>query len=198
MILLNCNFPIASFSRTNSRQAQKVPIGPEISALNNSKYSMSSSVRRLEVLKNCVSCIFENKIADALKTMPAVLQILRSRTARLTLCYEFSQQITKSKVFINNQQFDLVVKLFNCALGENFLAGEQAVAAALLPLATSFCRKLSNGVAQFVYTCIQDHGIWHNQQFWEDIFYLDVQKDITNFYSNMHGNYNFFYLRRSS
>jgi len=32
---------------------------------------------------------------------------------------------------------------------------EHGVAAALLPLATSFCRKLCPGVIQFAYTCIQ-------------------------------------------
>jgi hypothetical protein len=32
---------------------------------------------------------------------------------------------------------------------------EHGVAAALLPLATAFCRKLCTGVIQFAYTCIQ-------------------------------------------
>jgi hypothetical protein len=32
---------------------------------------------------------------------------------------------------------------------------EFGVAAALLPLATAFCRKLCTGVIQFAYTCIQ-------------------------------------------
>lgn len=32
---------------------------------------------------------------------------------------------------------------------------EYGVAAALLPLATAFCRKLCTGVIQFAYTCIQ-------------------------------------------
>jgi len=34
---------------------------------------------------------------------------------------------------------------------------EHGVAAALLPLATAFCRKLCTGVIQFAYTCIQVH-----------------------------------------
>lgn len=32
---------------------------------------------------------------------------------------------------------------------------EYGIAAALLPLATAFCRKLCTGVIQFAYTCIQ-------------------------------------------
>lgn len=32
---------------------------------------------------------------------------------------------------------------------------EFGIAAALLPLATAFCRKLCTGVIQFAYTCIQ-------------------------------------------
>ena len=35
---------------------------------------------------------------------------------------------------------------------------EHGVAAALLPLATAFCRKLCTGVIQFAYTCIQVNG----------------------------------------
>ena len=59
---------------------------------------------------------------------------------------------------------------------------EYGVAAALLPLATAFCRKLCTGVIQFAYTCIQEHPVWQNQQFWEAVFYLDVQKEIRSLY----------------
>lgn len=59
---------------------------------------------------------------------------------------------------------------------------EHGVAAALLPLATAFCRKLCTGVIQFAYTCIQEHSVWQNQQFWESAFYQDVQRDIKALY----------------
>ena len=59
---------------------------------------------------------------------------------------------------------------------------ENGIAAAILPLATSFCRKLCTGVIQFAYTCIQEHAVWGNQQFWEATFYQDVQKDIRQLY----------------
>ena len=79
------------------------------------------------------------------------------------------------------------------------------VAAALLPLSTTFGRKLCTGVIQFVYTLIQvisdrimtvtvlmmtrsilvnpqDHAVWQNQQFWESTFFNDVQKGIKELY----------------
>lgn len=43
----------------------------------------------------------------------------------------------------------------NCALQDDSALDEHGVAAALLPLATAFCRKLRTGVIQFAYTCIQ-------------------------------------------
>lgn len=83
---------------------------------------------------------------------------------------------------LEHQQFDLVVRLMNCALQDDSSMDEHGVAAALLPLATAFCRKLCTGVIQFAYTCIQEHGVWQNQQFWEAAFYQDVQKDIKSLY----------------
>lgn len=59
---------------------------------------------------------------------------------------------------------------------------EHGVAAALLPLSTTFCRKLCKGVIQFAYTCIQDHPVWRNQQFWEAAYYQDVQTHIKALY----------------
>lgn len=59
---------------------------------------------------------------------------------------------------------------------------EYTVAAALLPMSTIFCRKLSTGIVQFAYTCIQDHPIWKNLQFWESTFYQDVQTQIKALY----------------
>ena len=52
----------------------------------------------------------------------------------------------------------------------------------MLPLATSFCRRLSPGVMQFAFTCIQEHEVWKNPQFWAAAFYSDVQNDSRSFY----------------
>lgn len=59
----------------------------------------------------------------------------------------------------------------NCALQDDSSMDEHGVAYALLPLATIFCRKLCTGIIQFAYTCIQEHLVWQNQQFWEAAFY---------------------------
>ena len=53
---------------------------------------LPNSARRLEVLRNCIASIFENKIADAKKTFPAVLSALKSRQARIALCDELALQ----------------------------------------------------------------------------------------------------------
>lgn len=45
-------------------------------------------------------------------------------------------------------------------------------------------QKLAPGVNQFAYTCIQDHPIWTNQQFWEATFYSEVQSQIRALYLN--------------
>lgn len=153
-------------------------MGSHISNLNEHKNVVSNSARRLEVcvslfkkpfplikqtifvvhvqvLRNCVNCIFENKISDARKTFPAVLRALQSKAARLALCNELSQHVVGNKAMLEHQQFDLVVRLMNCALQDDSSMDEHGVAAALLPLATAFCRKLCTGVIQFAYTCIQ-------------------------------------------
>lgn len=70
----------------------------------------------------------------------------------------------------------------NRALQDDTTMDEHGVAAALLPLSTAFCRKLCTGVIQFAYTCIQDHPVWKNQQFWEAAFYQDVQTQIKALY----------------
>lgn len=45
-----------------------------------------------------------------------------------------------------------------------------------------FLQKLAAGVNQFAYTCVQDHPIWTNQQFWEATFYSEVQNQIRALY----------------
>lgn len=172
----------ARLSSLRPVQPRIVPMGPHISNIHDSRHIVSNSARRLEVLRNCINCIFENKISDARKTFPAVLRALKSKTARLALCSELAQHVLGNKAMLEHQQFDLVVRLMNCALQDDSAMDEHGVAAALLPLATAFCRKLCTGVIQFAYTCIQEHGVWQNQQFWEAAFYQDVQKDIKALY----------------
>ncbi|KAJ8911049.1 hypothetical protein NQ315_004696 [Exocentrus adspersus] len=165
-------------------QPRIVPMGSNISNLNDNKNVVSNSARRLEVLRNCINCIFENKISDARKTFPAVLRALQSKEARLALCNELSHHVSGTKAMLEHQQFDQIVRLMNCALQNDSSMDEHGVAAALLPLATIFCRKLCTGIIQFAYTCIQEHAVWQNQQFWEAAFYQDVQKDVKALYAS--------------
>ncbi|XP_014680959.1 PREDICTED: myotubularin-related protein 13-like [Priapulus caudatus] len=165
-------------NQARPQQLKMVPMGPDIVAIGQRQMAVDSSTRRLEVLRNCVNCIFENKIADARKTFPAVLRTLKSKTARLALTHEFALHVQSNRAMLEHQQFDLVVRLINCALQNDSPMDEHGVAAAFLPLVTAFCRKLCTGVIQFAYTCIQDHPVWSNVQFWEQTFYSDVERHI--------------------
>ncbi len=107
------------------------------------------SARRLEVLRRCIASIFENKIADAKKTFPAVVGALKARQARLALCRELElHKGGHNQVLLEHQQFDMVVRLMNAALQDDSDIDEHGVALALLPLSTVFGRKLAKGVIQ--------------------------------------------------
>ncbi|XP_064634624.1 myotubularin-related protein 13-like isoform X5 [Lineus longissimus] len=170
------------------QQPRIVPMGVNINQLEDRKIALNLNTRRLEVLRNCVNFIFDNKISDARKIFPAVLRALKSKVARLALVQEFSYHVTQNRAMLEHQQFDLVVRLLNCALQfpefnrNDSTMDEHGVAAAILPLATAFCRKLCTGVIQFAYTCVQEHAVWSNLQFWDATFYQDVQKEIKKLY----------------
>lgn len=70
----------------------------------------------------------------------------------------------------------------NCTLQDCSSLEEYNIAAALLPLTSAFYRKLAPGVSQFAYTCVQEHPIWTNQQFWETTFYNAVQEQVRSLY----------------
>ncbi|CAH0718965.1 unnamed protein product, partial [Brenthis ino] len=70
----------------------------------------------------------------------------------------------------------------NCTLQSASALDEHSIAAAILPLATAYCRKLCTGVIQYAYMCIQEHQVWTSQQFWEAAFYQEVQRDIKALY----------------
>ncbi|CAN7999101.1 unnamed protein product [Ixodes hexagonus] len=160
-----------------------VPPGPSMAQVASQDSVVSNSARRLEVLCNCINHVFDNKISDARKAMPAVLRALKSKAARLALTHELQHHVTGNKAVLEHQQFDLVVRLMNCALQDDSALDEHGVAAGILPLSHAFCRKLCTGVMQFAYTCIQDHVVWGQLQFWEAAFYQDVQRDIPAVYS---------------
>ncbi|XP_048780690.1 myotubularin-related protein 13-like isoform X6 [Ostrea edulis] len=164
-------------------QVRIVPMGTPITALVDRQRMVDNNARRLEVLRNCINFLFDNKISDARIIFPAVLRALKSRVARLALTQELGYHIRSNRAVLEHQQFDLVVKLLNCCLQNDSSMDENGVAAAILPLATTFCRKLCTGIIQFAYTCVQEHAVWQNMQFWEAAFYLDVQKQIQQLYA---------------
>uniref|UniRef100_UPI00358EB3F8 myotubularin-related protein 5 n=1 Tax=Myxine glutinosa TaxID=7769 RepID=UPI00358EB3F8 len=164
-----------------------VPAGAPIAALHYGPgaQSLANNVRRLEVVRNCVTFVFESKLLEAKKTLPAVLRALKGRAARQCLVQELGSYAQQNRAVLDHQQFDYVVRMMNCALQDCTPLDEHSVVSALLPLATTFCRKLCPGVTQFAYTCIQEHVVWTNQQFWEAAFYDDVQKHIQSLYLSM-------------
>lgn len=87
-----------------------VPMGPHLQSISDGRPIVNNTARRLEVLKTCVNCIFDNKIADARKSFPAVMRMLKQRDARLTLCRELARTVQGNKAMLEHQQFDLVVK----------------------------------------------------------------------------------------
>ncbi|CAH2275354.1 myotubularin-related 5 isoform X2 [Pelobates cultripes] len=160
-----------------------VPPGPPIDAIvERNGSALANSNRRLEVVRNCISYIFENKMLEAKKLHPAVLRALKGRAARQCLTQELNLHVQQNRAVLDHQQFDFVVRLMNCCLQDCTALDEHAIAAALLPLVTAFCRKLSPGITQFAYSCVQEHLIWTNMQFWESMFYEDVQNHIRALY----------------
>lgn len=43
-------------------------------------------------------------------------------------------------------------------------------------------QKLGAGITQFAYSCVQEHMVWTTMQFWESMFYSDVQSHIRALY----------------
>lgn len=163
-----------------------VPIGPPLPSFNDGRMTVTHAARKMEVIKNCVNNIFENKISDARKIFPAVIRILKQRDdARLFLCRELAKFVQGSnKATLEHAQFDLVCKLMNRSLQDESPKYQYDIAANILPLSVSFCRKLSPTAMQFAYSCIQGHAIWKTQAFWEQAFYQEVQANIKNLYVN--------------
>ncbi|KAM4569154.1 myotubularin-related protein 5 isoform 7-T7 [Odontesthes bonariensis] len=160
-----------------------VPSGPPLGDIvDRNGNVMANSARRLEVVRNCITYIFENKMLEAKKLMPAVLRALKGRAARVCLTQELNQHVLQNRAVLDDQQFDYVVRMMNCTLQDCSHIDEHGIAAALLPLVTAFCRKLGAGITQFAYSCVQEHMVWTTMQFWEAMFYSDVQNHIKALY----------------
>ncbi|XP_070610727.1 myotubularin-related protein 5 isoform X3 [Erythrolamprus reginae] len=164
-----------------------VPSGPPLGTLTERNgMLLANSARRLEVVRNCISFVFEGKMLEAKKLLPAVLRAMKSRAARQCLSHELNLHVQQNRAMLDPQQFDFIVRMMNCCLQDCNATDEHGVAAALLPLVTAFCRKLSPGITQFAYSCVQEHLVWTNLQFWEAMFYSDVQNHIRALYLESH------------
>ncbi|NWW00015.1 MTMR5 protein, partial [Notiomystis cincta] len=119
--------------------------------------ALANSARRLEVVRNCISYVFENKMLEAKKLFPAVLRAMKGRAARHCLTQELHLHVQQNRAVLDHQQFDFVIRMMNCCLQDCTAMDEHGIAAALLPLVTAFCRKLSPGITQFAYSCVQEH-----------------------------------------
>uniref|UniRef100_A0A674EZG0 SET binding factor 1 n=1 Tax=Salmo trutta TaxID=8032 RepID=A0A674EZG0_SALTR len=161
-----------------------VPSGPP---LGKHGHVLANSARRLEVVRNCITYIFDNKMLEAKKLMPAVLRALKGRAARVCLTQELNQHVLQNRAVLDDQQFDYIVRMMNCTLQDCSHMDEHGIAAILLPLVTAFCRKLGAGITQFAYSCVQEHMVWTNMQFWEAMFYSDVQNHIRALYLEADG-----------
>ncbi|XP_064019793.1 myotubularin-related protein 13 isoform X7 [Pogoniulus pusillus] len=159
-----------------------VPAGPPVVSIMEKGSTVFNSAQRLEVVRNCISFIFDNKFLETEKTLPAALRALKGKAARHCLTQELGLHVKQNRAILDHQQFDYVVRMMNCALQDCSSSEEYSIAAALLPLTTAFYRKLAPGVSQFAYTCVQDHPIWTNQQFWETTFYSNVQNQVRSLY----------------
>ncbi len=54
-------------NKIRSPKAQMVPVGPQPMSFEEEMNRVNNSARRLEVLRTCITFIFENKIHDARK-----------------------------------------------------------------------------------------------------------------------------------
>ncbi|NP_001128442.1 myotubularin-related protein 13 [Rattus norvegicus] len=159
-----------------------VPAGPPVVSIMDKVITVFNSAQRLEVVRNCISFIFENKTLETEKTLPAALRALKGKAARQCLTDELGLHVQQNRAILDHQQFDYIIRMMNCTLQDCSSLEEYNIAAALLPLTSAFYRRLAPGVSQFAYTCVQDHPIWTNQQFWETTFYSAVQEQVRSLY----------------
>uniref|UniRef100_A0AAF5I3S7 UDENN domain-containing protein n=2 Tax=Strongyloides stercoralis TaxID=6248 RepID=A0AAF5I3S7_STRER len=156
---------------------------PQICELKIFDETKNANSRKIEVLKVCLQHIFDDQLSEARKLMSTVELSLRSISTRVSLCQLLWINLQPiNKATMSSQQFDLVMKLLNVALKYEGNDDEHGIAYAILYLGNIYCRKLSSGIHQFAYTCLQNHDVWKNQKFWEIAFFHDVHQQLRRFY----------------
>uniref|UniRef100_A0A8C3AZN0 SET binding factor 1 n=1 Tax=Cyclopterus lumpus TaxID=8103 RepID=A0A8C3AZN0_CYCLU len=159
-----------------------VPSGPPLGDIvDRNGNVMANSARRLEVVRNCITYLFENKMLEAKKLMPAVLRALKGRAARVCLTQELNQHVLQNRAVLDDQQFDCIVRMMNCTLQVSLQILEHHWNQYSTKKTHSFF-KMGAGTTQFAYSCVQEHMVWTTMQFWEAMFYSDVQNHIRALY----------------
>uniref|UniRef100_A0A673MS34 Myotubularin-related protein 13-like n=1 Tax=Sinocyclocheilus rhinocerous TaxID=307959 RepID=A0A673MS34_9TELE len=159
-----------------------VPAGPPVVSIMGKPSSVFNSARRLEVVRTCIGFILDNKTLETEKALPAALRALKGKAARQCLTEELSRHVQQNRAILDHQQFDHIIRMMNCALQVVCLYLSEYSISKHYPTLDRDRQKLAAGVDQFAYTCIQDHPIWTNQQFWEATFYSEVQNQIRALY----------------
>ncbi|XP_034619713.1 myotubularin-related protein 13-like [Trachemys scripta elegans] len=93
-----------------------VPAGPPVVSIMEKASTVFNSAQRLEVVRNCISFIFENKNLETEKTLPAALRALKGKAARQCLTQELSLHVQQNRAILDHQQFDYIVRMMNCTL----------------------------------------------------------------------------------
>ncbi|OXB80532.1 UNVERIFIED_CONTAM: hypothetical protein H355_016322, partial [Colinus virginianus] len=93
-----------------------VPAGPPVVSIMEKGSTVFNSAQRLEVVRNCISFIFENKFLETEKTLPAALRALKGKAARHCLTQELGLHVKQNRAILDHQQFDYIVRMMNCAL----------------------------------------------------------------------------------
>uniref|UniRef100_H2Y625 UDENN domain-containing protein n=1 Tax=Ciona savignyi TaxID=51511 RepID=H2Y625_CIOSA len=138
-----------------TQSARRVPEGSRPASFTHRSGTTSS--RRLEVLKNCMTFIFDSKALEIKKIFQAVLRALKSRSARSALTLELTSY-SKSHPQLDNQQFDYIARLINSALQDSSgQLDENTLAADLLPVVTAFYRRQPDVHEHSCFTGIKLH-----------------------------------------
>uniref|UniRef100_A0A2R9C2R0 UDENN domain-containing protein n=1 Tax=Pan paniscus TaxID=9597 RepID=A0A2R9C2R0_PANPA len=147
------------------------PSGPRMTAIPDGCSRLQvKSPGQLEVVGNCISHVFEGKMLEAKKLLLAVLSPLKGRAACHCLIRELYLHVEQNWAVLDHQQFDFVISIMNCCLQDCTSLDKHGISAALLPLVTAFL--------EFSYSSVQEHVVWSMPQFWEAVFYWDMQTHI--------------------
>uniref|UniRef100_A0A8C7IJ07 SET binding factor 2 n=1 Tax=Oncorhynchus kisutch TaxID=8019 RepID=A0A8C7IJ07_ONCKI len=144
-------FPLLDDEKVERLLAEGLAKHPSAAAITTTTRmgSVFNSARRLEVVRSCISFIFDNKTQETEKTLPAALRALKGKAARQCLTEELSLHVQQNRAILDHQQFDYVIRMMNCALqvGQSSASLSQSVMCTLI------------------------HCLWFIEQAWETVVF---------------------------